>query len=90
VAAPVRLADADVTSLLTVGAVVDVLAADGAGHATVVADGVSVLQLPETDEGGLGNSGYGGALVLLAVTSTEATRLAGLAAVGPLSVVLRG
>ena len=89
VAAPVRLADADITRLLTVGTVVDVLAADGRGSATVVADGVSVLEIPDPTGDGMARTGFDGALVLLAVTDTEATQLAALAAVGPLSVVLR-
>ena len=88
VAAPVRLADAGTAKLLSVGSIVDVLAADGEGQATIVADAVEVLGVPAPDDG-FGGSDFGGALVLLAVTSRQAIELAARSAVGPLSVVLR-
>ena len=88
VAAPVRLADADVARLLTRGSTVDVLAADGAGRATVVASAVRVLAIPVTPADGFGGDGFGGALVVLAVSTDQAVQLAAEAAVGPVSVVL--
>ncbi|HVQ88273.1 MAG TPA: hypothetical protein VMT88_08825 [Actinomycetes bacterium] len=90
VAAPVRLADADAAALLQPGTHVDLIAADGRGKAVVVADTVEVLEVPSPDEGSLGGGSFGGALVVLAVTPTQATDLAASAAVGPLSVVLHG
>lgn len=86
VALPVRVADADAIALLQVGSVVDVLAADGRGAARVVAGGAQVLALPEVST----DSFSGGALVVVAVSSATATSLAGAAAVGPLSIALRG
>ena len=88
VAAPVRLADPAVAELLAPGSIVDVLAADGRGQAAIVAESVKVLAVPDPNNEGWGIADSGGALVLLAVTTSEATELAATAAVGPLSVVL--
>jgi hypothetical protein len=90
VASPVRLADADVATLLHPGSLVDVLAADGKGNAFVVADAVEVITIPTNENSSLGPTGFGGALVVLAVSATEATELAATSAVGPLSIVLVG
>jgi pilus assembly protein CpaB len=87
VAAPVRLADASVGGLLESGALVDVIAADGQGSARVVAHGVPVLSVSATDATG---DSFAGVLVVLSVESSTATELAAAAAVGPLSVALRG
>ena len=89
VAAPVRLADAEVARLLAPGSIVDVLAADGEGRAHVVADAVEVLSVPPSEHHAFSSTDFGGALLLLAVTPSQATGLAAMAAVGPLSVVLR-
>ena len=89
VAAPVRLADADVATLLHAGSVVDVLAADGKGHAVVVAEAVDVIEVPQASDEGLASASFDGALIVLAVSSAEATELAATSAVGPLSVVVR-
>ncbi len=89
VAAPVRLADADVAKLLHAGSVVDVLAADGKGHAVVVAEAVDVIEVPEPSDEGFASASFDGALIVLAVSSSEATELAASSAVGPLSVVVR-
>jgi hypothetical protein len=89
VAAPVRLADADVVTLIHPGSVVDILAADGKGHATVVASSVKVIEVPKIDSGALAASSFGGALVVVAVSPTVATSLAATASVGPLSLVVR-
>lgn len=89
VAAPVRLADADVATLLHSGSVVDVLAADGKGHAVVVAESVEVLEVPQPSDEGFASASFDGALIVLAVSSPEATELAASSAVGPLSVVVR-
>ncbi len=104
VAAPVRLADAQVAALLRPGARVDVLAAvDGDRAARTVARGATVLAGPAAagSSGGLlsgagdasgaidaAGSG-GGGLVLLAVDAGTAVDLAQAAARGVLSVVLR-
>ncbi|MEO8329989.1 MAG: hypothetical protein ABI586_08295 [Candidatus Nanopelagicales bacterium] len=90
VAAPVRIADAESAALLKPGSLIDLIAADGRGKAAIVASDVEVLQVPEPDDQGLGGGSFGGALVVVAVSSTEATQLAATAAVGPLSVVLLG
>lgn len=89
VAAPVRLADADVAALLEAGDLVDVLAADGNGRAAIVAPAASVVSIPAVRSDGLAAGSFGGALVVLAVTSSEATELAARSATGPLSIVLR-
>lgn len=90
VAAPVRLADADVASLIRPGSVVDVLAADSRGHAQVVAQSATVIDVPDSDSGPLSSSSFAGALVVVAVPSAVATELAGAAAQGPLSLVVHG
>jgi hypothetical protein len=92
VVAPLRLADADVAALLSVGEAVDVVAADNeAPRAAVVARGVRVVGLPPpADDAGVGgtNSVSGGALVLVEVDSSTATVLAQAAVTATLSVVL--
>jgi hypothetical protein len=90
VAAPVRLADADVASLLEPGVLVDLIAADGGGRAVIVAGHVEVLGVPTPTDESFGDAGFGGALVVVAVSSAQAIELAATSAVGPVSVVLRG
>ena len=93
VVAPLRLADADVAALLTIGDLVDVVAADDQDRtAAVVARRVQVVGLPPapstTGIGGSTNA-TGGALVLVEVDSATATLLAQSAVTSTLSVVLR-
>ena len=90
VAAPLRLADADIASLLEPGVLVDLIAADSRGRAVIVADSVEVLGVPTPSDDSFGDTGFGGALVVVAVSSAQAIELAAASAVGPLSVVLRG
>lgn len=89
VAAPVRIADAAAASLLRVGDRVDVLAPDPRGIAStaVAVSRAPVLALP-TDGADL-SAGSAGALVVLAVTHSEAQRLAQYAVAGPLMLTLR-
>lgn len=95
VLAPVRLADAEVATLLAPGTRVDVLvSADKGQRAQTVARAATVLAGPRPDAegGGLlpGSTDQGpGGLVLLAVSSDTAARLAQAAAQGPLSVLVR-
>lgn len=102
VAAPVRLADAQVSALLRPGARIDVLAAvDGDRTARTVARGATVLAVPAAaaqsrglltgtgDASGAAADSVGGGLVLLAVDASTAAELAQAAARGVLSVVLR-
>jgi Flp pilus assembly protein CpaB len=90
VAAPVRIADADSVALVRVGDRVDVLAPDPRGQyppALAVAD-APVIAVPRlADEVAAGASG---ALVVLAVTSSQAQGLAQHAVLGPLVLALRG
>jgi Flp pilus assembly protein CpaB len=89
VAAPVRIADADSVALVRVGDRVDVLAPDPRGllpPSTAVGD-APVVAIPQVDDD-IGAS-TSGALVVLAVTSQEAQRLAQHAVLGPLVLALR-
>lgn len=84
VAAPVRIHDPDVVSLLRVGSRIDVYAArDATSPASVVVADVPVISLPRTDDE------QDGGLVVLAVTSTQAAALAEASASAPLSLTLR-
>ncbi|WP_326722529.1 MULTISPECIES: hypothetical protein [unclassified Streptomyces] len=82
VTAPVRIADAATVRLLRRGDRVDVVAADNGGEARVVAAGVRVTEVPEVD------ATETGALVVLSVPRTTATRLAGASANSRLAVTL--
>jgi pilus assembly protein CpaB len=97
VAAPVRLADLAVASLLRAGDRVDVLgtAADavdgGVAPVRVVAESALVLSAPAppTDDGPvLGAGGSGSGLLVLAVDPATAQALAGAGAGGTLTVTL--
>ena len=97
VAAPVRLADADVAGLLHAGDLVDVVLASGtdskAVSASVVAPSARVVTVVSagSDEAlGASSGPTGGALVVLDVPRGQALELARAAAVGPLSVLLVG
>ncbi|MEV6794907.1 RcpC/CpaB family pilus assembly protein [Streptomyces sp. NPDC051320] len=96
VSAPVRIADAATVRLLEPGDRVDVIAtgdpdrAPNAGgtatEARVVATGVRVTGVP--DAGSASPTGGGGALIVLAVSRSTATALAGAAAHSDLAVTL--
>ena len=104
VAAPVRLADADATSLLQPGDRIDLVAASagsadpvsgatGAAAARVVAAAATVVAVPHSTDGNslIGSAGTsGGALLVVAVTPSEALALAQASVLGPLSVILVG
>ncbi|MFE0103268.1 hypothetical protein [Streptomyces sp. NPDC059009] len=86
VTAPVRIADAGAARLLRPGDRVDVIAGDsgGGGAPRVVAAGARVSEVPESRE----SAGEGGALVVLSVPRSTATRLAGAGATSRLAVTL--
>lgn len=93
VVAPVRISDAGAVALLRVGDRVDVMAGDPVSpgsEAEVVASGATVLALPEPagDASSYGPGGTSGALVVLAVEETAATRLLGSAVGGVLSLTI--
>lgn len=83
VLAPVRIADAATVRLLRPGDRVDVIAADATDRARVIAHRARVRQVPART-----GPEQAGALVILEVARATATRLAGAAAHGPLSVTL--
>ncbi len=87
VAAPVRIQDAAVVSLLRVGDRIDIYSSNGdqdVAAPRVVSD-VAVVALPISDA-----ADRDGALVVLAVTSYDAARLAQASATTQLSLSLRG
>jgi Flp pilus assembly protein CpaB len=89
VAAPVRIADADSVALVRVGDRVDVLAPDPRGQhppSVAVAD-APVVAVPRVEEEIA--AGTSGALLVVAVTSGDAQRLAQHAVLGPLVLALR-
>ena len=104
VAAPVRLADAEAALLLRPGDRVDLVAASaggadpidgsaGSAYARVVAVAAVVITSPSSEGGSsliTGSSTASGALVVVAVTRTEALTLAEAAVLGPLSALLVG
>lgn len=104
VAAAVRLSDAQAVTLLRPGDRLDLVAASAGGadpidgtaggsYARVVASGVLVVTVPAAESGSSfisGGSTAGGALVVVAVTRTEALTLAEAAVLGPLSALLVG
>ncbi|MEV0150381.1 MULTISPECIES: SAF domain-containing protein [unclassified Nonomuraea] len=82
VATPVRIADADVASLLSPGSTIAVLAAWEGQSAQLVADDVTVVTIPKaTDEHD--------ALLVLATTPDQAGRLAAAQASGRLSITIK-
>jgi Flp pilus assembly protein CpaB len=84
VAASVRIGDPAVVELLHVGDRIDVFAADSdRAPADLVVRGVTVVALPQD-----GDTSREGALVVLALTVTQAARLARAAAAAPLSIAL--
>jgi Flp pilus assembly protein CpaB len=90
VMAPLRLGDAGMAALLHAGDVVDVVAADAeSARATVVADGVRVVTVPQPRDDSGADAGSGGALVLLDVDRPTAAILARAAVSATLTVVWR-
>ena len=87
---PVRIADADVVSLVRVGDRVDVVAADPRrGQASAVAVDVPVVALPlAADDSATGASVLSGRLVVVAALPSDVDRIAGAAATDLLSVVI--
>ncbi|WP_107122088.1 RcpC/CpaB family pilus assembly protein [Streptomyces sp. DSM 15324] len=95
VTAPVRIADAATVRLLRPGDRVDVIAVPTEGpmaadaEARVVARGARVTKVPEpVDPSTVTDDGGGGALVVLSVSRSTATRLAGASASSRLAVTL--
>jgi len=86
VAAPVRIDDAEVASLLQVGDRIDVYAAHGdeSPSARLVVSDAVVVTVPQFDE-----EGRDGALVVLGVTSPSAAAVAQASSRGPLAISLR-
>ena len=86
--APLRLADAELATLLHPGDVVDVLAADPESEtASVVARAARVVTVPRFDDDAAADSS--GALVLVDVDSSTAGVLARAAVSGTLTVIWR-
>ncbi|WP_416985854.1 RcpC/CpaB family pilus assembly protein [Streptomyces sp. T028] len=97
VTAPVRIADAATVRLLRPGDRVDVIAVPApgptaaGGEARVVARGVRVTKVPEPRDSSMdaGDGGSdGGALVVLSVSRSTATRMAGASASALLAVTV--
>lgn len=96
VIAPVRIADSAVVKLLHVGDRVDVLASDPESKksATVVARHARVATIPASDDSGSGigvaarGNSQKATLLLMEVSSAEATTLANAASSSQLSVLL--
>jgi pilus assembly protein CpaB len=88
VIAPVRLADGDLTALLSEGDLVDVVGAEEqTGKAKIVAAGVRVVAVPPAArEAG---SSAGGGLILVEVTPVAAGALAAASASSQLGVIWR-
>jgi Flp pilus assembly protein CpaB len=89
---PVRIADADVVTLVRVGDRVDVVAADPRrGQASAVAVDVRVVALPAaTADSGTGGTPLSGRLVVVAAPPSDVDRIAGAAATDLLTLVLTG
>ncbi len=102
VAAPVRLADAATARLLRPGDRVDVVAAQAGtadpisggtappGARVVAAAALVITVAPDTQPNALIGSTSGGALVVLALSRTEALAVAEASVLGPISVLLVG
>lgn len=87
---PVRIADADVVSLVRVGDQVDVVAADPRrGDAFAVAVDVPVVALPATAADVTGAAPLSGRLVVVAALPSEVDHIAGAAASDLLTLVVR-
>ena len=88
IAAAVRLPDADIAALLRTGDRIDVYAAvaEVGEPAALIAGSVTVVAAPEPS----GDTGLGGAVIVVAATPDQAARLAGAAATSALSVGIRG
>ncbi len=90
VIAPIRLADADLTALISDGDVVDVLGAeDDSGKAGIVATGVRVVAVPASARDPSAGTAGGGGVILVEVDPTTAAALARAAVGSQLSVIWR-
>ena len=83
VATPVRIADIDVAQLISPGSTIGVLAAWEGQPAQLVADDVTVITVPRSEDDH-------GALIVLATTPTQASQLAAAQAGGHLSITIKG
>jgi Flp pilus assembly protein CpaB len=83
VATPVRIADIDVAQLISPGSTIGVLAAWEGQPAQLVADDVTVITVPRSEDDH-------GALIVLATTPDQASQLAAAQAGGHLSVTIKG
>jgi hypothetical protein len=90
VAAPIRIAEPAVAGLLTPGDVVDVVAADAQGRASVVASGAVVIWLPAADAGAFAPDPFSGAVLMVAVPASTAVAIAGATTTGQLSLLVTG
>ncbi|WP_063780531.1 hypothetical protein [Nonomuraea sp. SBT364] len=81
VATPVRISDPDVARLISPGSTIGVLASHDGAPASLVADDVTVLTIPDAPDDH-------GALVVLATTPAQAAELAGAQAGGHLSITI--
>lgn len=93
VIAPVRISDAAVIGLLRVGDRVDIVAADpeSGGGAHLIAEQVRVVTIPRSSDSGSSLAPYSGdpqTLVLVEVSTDQATALADAAAGSQLSILL--
>jgi Flp pilus assembly protein CpaB len=88
VALPVRFGESATVPLLRVGGRIDVLGPSGGSEYGVVAANVRVVAVPAGGDGGLLGGGQS-ALVLLEVSSAQASAIAASAAVSSLSFALR-
>jgi len=88
---PVRLADAEAATLLSPGAVIDLVLASGDTGARIVAEGVQVVTVPRiSTSAGLGrDSRTAGSLIVVATDRRTAVALAAAGTQPGLGVVLR-
>lgn len=90
-AVPVRIPDAGVVALLSVGDEVDLVATDPqSGTSEVVARGVRVAALPAPGDSGGSDLASAGGLVVVVAPSRDATDIAGAAVRSFLSVAFAG
>lgn len=90
VLAPVRLADAELTALVSDGDIVDVIGADDqTGKARIVATGIRVVAVPASARDPSSTAAAGGGVILVEVDRPTATVLAQAAIGAQLSVIWR-
>jgi len=83
---PLRLSDEAVAELLSPGDVVDVLGSEVRGATTVVAQGLRVVEVPQSGGGSFSSDGTG--LVVVAVSEPGALDLAAAVTRGPVTVAV--